>query len=290
MRILTTAAPLLLGLSIASAAAVGATEASVRATTDQYLELTFNQEYDALLDLYAPDAVFHDPTGDVFEGPVAEGPMVGAENIVAMQKSWGLAGSAFDIQETFTVGGYSVYRGTLNVRYGDSDPWIPIPFVTVLHVVDGRIADRTDFGEYIRSFGLGDVFDDNTEVTRSTAGKYLRAYLDADLDTQASLMDPDIIFQDPTSRIFGPPSGEVYQGADTLLARRRQIYGSITAFDLEVDESFVANHHAVFMGTTQYTLASGERFAQPAIFVVEVRDGKVTRQWDFVDYTAGPLS
>ena len=25
-----------------------------------------------------------------------------------------------------------------------------------------------------------------------------------------------------------------------------------------------------------------------AVFVIEVRDGRVTRQWDFVDYSVGP--
>lgn len=43
------------------------------------------------------------------------------------------------------------------------------------------------------------------------------------------------------------------------------------------------------MGTTTYTTAREQRFAQPAVFVFEVREGKVTRQWDFVDYTVGPI-
>ena len=60
--------------------------------------------------------------------------------------------------------------------------------------------------------------------------------------------------------------------------------------DLPVQfESFVANHHAVYMGTVRYTLNSGTAFAQPAVIVIEVRDGKVTRHWDFVDYTVGPV-
>ena len=38
-----------------------------------------------------------------------------------------------------------------------------------------------------------------------------------------------------------------------------------------------------------YTLRNGVRYEQPAVFVVEVRDGRVTRHWDFVDYTVGPV-
>ncbi len=33
--------------------------------TNNYVLLTFEQKYDDLLDVYAPDAVFFDPTGDV---------------------------------------------------------------------------------------------------------------------------------------------------------------------------------------------------------------------------------
>jgi ketosteroid isomerase-like protein len=158
----------------------------------------------------------------------------------------------------------------------------------VLRAVDGHITERTDFGEYIESFGLGKRFQQTTEDTRQTAMLYLRAYLGGDLDTQEALVASDVIFQDPTSKIYGPPSGEVYRGREALIARRRQIYESITGFDLQIDESFVANHHAVYMGTVTYTVGENAHYAQPAVFVLEVRDGKVVRHWDFVDYTVGP--
>lgn len=74
------------------------------------------------------------------------------------------------------------------------------------------------------------------------------------------------------------------------MRRRVQVFQNIQAFNLIVEKSFVASHHAVYMGTTTYTLANGQRYAQPAVFIIEVRDGKVTRHWDFVDYTIGPLS
>lgn len=257
--------------------------------TNNYVLLTFEQKYDDLLDVYAPDAVFFDPTGDVFQGRISEGPVQGAEQIIALQKSWGITGSWFDVAAAFTVGEYSLYRGTLTVSFEGSDAETPIPFITVLRAQNGHITERTDFGEYIESFGLGDGFDANTESTRETAGRYLRAYLDEDLETQEELLADGVQFQDPTSRVFGPPSGELYEGADNLLARREQIYANIQDFDLDVEESFVANHHAVYMGTIRYTLNSGTAFAQPAVFVIEVRDGKVTRHWDFVDYTVGPV-
>ena len=275
--------------ALLSAGAVSAQAPSTRDVTDRYLELTFSQRYDDLLDVYAPDAVFHDPTGDVFNGPVAQGPIVGAERIVAVQKGWGLAETEFDIDTSFTVGEYSLYRGTLNTRYSGSSAWTAFPFLTVLRVVDGRVLERTDFGEYVTAFGLAPRFADATRATKDVADRYLRAYLDGDVDAQVALASADVMFQDPTSQVYGPPSGELYEGVAVLEERRRQVFENVQDFDLQVTESFAQNHHAVYMGTTSYTLSSGHRFAQPAVFVIEVREGAVTRQWDFVDYSVGPL-
>ncbi|HIF24546.1 MAG TPA: nuclear transport factor 2 family protein [Gemmatimonadetes bacterium] len=66
-----------------------------RSTTDRYIELTFGRDYDALLELYSPDAVFHEPTGEIFQGAIAQGPVRCAETIVAMRESSGIAGAAF---------------------------------------------------------------------------------------------------------------------------------------------------------------------------------------------------
>ncbi len=200
--------------------------------TNNYINLTFEQKYDELLDVYAPNAVFFDPTGDVFQGRVSEGPVQGAEQIIALQRSWGITGSWFDVAAAFSVGEYALYRGTLTVSFEGSDAETPIPFLTVLRAQDGHITERTDFGEYIKSFGLGDGFDANTESTREIAARYLDAYLHEDIETQEELLAEDVKFQDPTSKVFGPPSGELYEGADDLLARREQIYSNIQDFEL----------------------------------------------------------
>ncbi|MFQ5529495.1 MAG: nuclear transport factor 2 family protein [Gemmatimonadota bacterium] len=260
-----------------------------RTVTHTYVQLAFEQKYDDLLDVYAEDAVFFDPTGDVFQGRVAEGPVRGAEQIIALQKSWGITASWFDIQTMFTVGEYSLYRGILTVTFQGSDAETTFPFATVLRAQDGRVTERTDFGEYIQSFGLGDGFDANSESTREIADRYLHAYLHKDIDAQEELVATGVRYQDPTSKVFGPPSGELYEGAEALMDRRRQIYANLVDFELEIEQSFVANHHAVYMGTVRYSVNSGAAFAQPAVIVIEVRDGKVTRQWDFVDYTVGPV-
>jgi len=280
---------LALGPGAASAHQGGALAQKTAAVSERYLELDLAGELDALLEVYAADAVFFDPTGDVFRGPVSQGPVIGAETIVAMQKGWGLAEQALKVDAAFAVGEYALHRGMLTVRYSNGEQRFPIPFVTIHRVVDGRVTERLDFGEYIETFDLGDAFDANTSSTKEVADRALQAYLDGDLETTREVSDPDIQFQDPTSKVFGPPSGELYQGRDELLRRRTQIYENIKGFNLEVETSFVANHHAVYMGQTTYTIANGTKFRQPAVFVFEVRGGKVTRQWDFVDYTVGPV-
>jgi ketosteroid isomerase-like protein len=286
MRLISALVPLLLVGLTAPLVAQDATD--TRSVTDRYIELTFDRQYDELLDVYAPDAVFFDPTGDVFQGRVAEGPVEGAEAIVTLQKSWGIASADFDIRASFTVGEYSLYRGTLSIQFQGSVT-SDVPFMTVLRASDGHIIERTDFGEYIQSFELGERYTPNTVTTADIAARYLTAYLDVDLEAQAELMSEDVQFQDPTSQIFGPPSGELYSGAEDLLARRRQIFPSISDFTMVVEESFVANHHAVYMGRVRYTVGSGATYEQPAAIVIEVRGGLVTRHWDFVDYTVGPV-
>jgi ketosteroid isomerase-like protein len=278
--------PLLLLLS---PLALSAQTLSTREVTDRYLELTGAREYDQLLEVYSPDAVFHDPTGEVFGGPVAEGPVSGAARIVQMQKGWGLAAVEFPVTADFTVGEYSLYRGMFRAQYEGSSKWLAFPFVTVLRVVSGRIAERTDFGDYVEAFDLPGEISLETARTKPIADAYLAAYLARDVDAQIALVADDVRFQDPTSQVHGPPSGELYVGADVLAERRRAIFASLTAFDLEVAESFYAPHHAVYMGTTTYTVTGGQTFEQPAVFVIEVRDGRITRQWDFVDYSVGPI-
>lgn len=259
-----------------------------RTVTDRYIDLTFQRRYDELRDLYAPDAEFFDPTGDVFAGRAADGPVHGADAIVDLQKSWKIADADFDVAAVFTVGEYSLYRGTLTVQFDGSPARYAVrPFLTVLRVRDGRIVLRNDFGEYVESFELGDGFDEATNRTRAVADRYLAAYTGADLATQAELLAPDVRFQDPTAQVFGPSSGQLFESADALLARRRQIYASVGAFSFDPEGSFAANHHAVYWGTVRYA-AGGASYVQPAVMIVEVHDGRVTRHWDFVDYSVGP--
>ena len=173
-------------------------------------------------------------------------------------------------------------------QFEGSESWYTIPFVTVHRIVDGKVKSRMDVGEYIQSFGMGTGFDDVMSSTNQVSKAYLKAYLDEDFEAQASLMEESIEFQDPTASVFGPDWGAAIVGRDALIQNRKRVFESISDSNFEVEDEFVSNHHAVFMGYVMYTAGDGQHFKQPAVFVIEVREGKVTRHWDFVDYSVGP--
>ncbi len=261
---------------------------STKQVSMQYLEWDAALMADSARTLLADDFSFHDPTGEVFQTGSSGMAVTGAEAFLALQAGWGLAEVEFDPEESFYVGEYALHRGTYRARFAGGENWTDIPFITIHRVRNGLLTERLDFGEYIQSFGLGDGFDDSTTWTEIVADQYLSAYTGADLDTQNVLMADDVVFQDPTAQVFGPPSGQLFEGKDSLLARRAQIYENVGAFSMDVASSFYANHHAVYIGHVEYS-AGGSDYRQPAVFVVEVRDQLVTRHWDFVDYSVGAL-
>jgi ketosteroid isomerase-like protein len=242
------------------AVAVQAGPEQTREVSARYLKLDMARDLDALAQLYAPDATFLDPTGDVFEGPVSQGVVKSAKAIIAMQKSWGIGEMSFDVDTSFVVGEYALYRGTLSVQYTGAEARYAIPFITIHRVVENLVTERMDFGEYIESLGLGDEFDANTASTRKVGNLALRAYLNGDIETQTAFADEDTQIHDPTSNIFGPPVVQLLQGSEKLKRHRweRWIYKKAWVFNLEVERSFVANHHAVFMGNTTYTTLVSE--------------------------------
>ena len=243
----TMGASLLLMLfSSGLCAATPAEQAAVtRNASEHYLALDTAGRYDELLKVYTPDAVFSDPTGDVFQGPIGDGPITGSEAIVALQRSWNLAEQDFAVQGAFAVGDIAVHHGVITVSYQNAEGRYPIPFVTIHKVRDGKVYERLDFGEYIHSLGLGNRFDESTATTQTVAKDYLQAYLSADFDKQTKLSAENIIFQDPTARVFGTDAGQPIVGRDTLIQRRKHTFSKVTDFDLEVEQSFVANPERV---------------------------------------------
>ena len=272
----------ILSLIVVFALPVAASGQSTMKVSLSFLEDNGGADYNAAREHMADDLVFEDPTGDVFQGPVAQGPVVGADAFVDLQKTWGIVRSDFVPDVSFAVGEYAVHWGMNVVTTAQGE--YSIPFATVHRVVDEKVTERMDFGEYIISFGLGNGFDDATSWTQVVADQYVQAYFDRDFETQATLASENVWFQDPTARVFGPQSGKEWHGKEPLMDQRRRVFAQISDFGMDVDRALYANHHAMYMGTIHYTVQGGRMFEQDALIVVEVKDQVVTRHWDYVNY------
>ncbi len=258
--------------------------------TRRYLDLTFSQQYQALHELYHPMVLFSDPTGDVWGGL---GDIRGRDSVIATQQGWGLTASTYDIDESFTVGQFALYRGQLAWTIADS-PEVRTDFVTVLRVTEGLIAERYDYGNYVAAYpDLARRYRENNEATRLLANEYFKAYLEQRHDDMLALTDDSVTFQDPTAAFFGGPSGNLVRGKQAFGRLLQRAFAPISSMEFRPQRQFVSNHHAVFMGTISYRMAGRSLglpveevpFEHSAVFVVEVEDGRVTSHRDYVDYS-----
>ena len=269
-------------------ASLGDARQSTMEVSLAYLEADASMDIEQMRPFYADSIRFEDPTGEVFQSPMGGKPVVGRDSLLAVQAGWGLDASEFDVDRSFSVGPFAVHNGTYHIAVPGMDERVHIPFVTFHEIRDGKLVSRLDFGEYIKSFGLGNRFDEQTEATRQVALRYLAAYTGKDFDTQEALLAEDAVFQDLTAQTLGPSWGQVQETAAVIMQRRRANHPSLLQFSFDVASSFFASRHAVFIGDVSYTIASGQTFVQPAVFIFEIHDGRVAQHWDFVDYSVPP--
>jgi ketosteroid isomerase-like protein len=264
---------------------------STETIASHYLELTFQQQYDALRDVYAADVFFVDPTGDYWGGTLADG-VRGREAVIELQKSWGLTSADFEIQEKFAVGEYALFRGVLTWTTGNNPEGVTTDFMTVIRIVHGKVAERHDYGNYQRVFPGSPETQHNATTTEAIGTTYFRAYLDQERDRMQTMYGVPVSFQDPTAAFFGAASGKRVDGGEAIIANMNRAFEPITAFEFYVEGSWVSNHHVVFLGRCRYTLAAAAlgtaqsvTFEHSAVFVITVVDGKVVAHRDFVDYS-----
>lgn len=282
----------LLAVVLLSAVGQAQEPTSTAEVAARYIELSFGQQYEALKEVYADDVLFIDPTGDVWSERLANG-VRGADSVISLEKSWEITSSSFDIQESFSVGEYALFRGLLTWTTRSS-PQVTTDFITIVRVVDGRVAERHDYGNYVTPFGqsMPAAVHDNTRASEEIGRRYFQNYLDREHDAMLASYADSVTFQDPTAAWFGPNSGGFYQGKSGVDAMMRRVFQNISEFDFEVEKAWFSNHHAVFMGKTTFTLvpaatgAPGDiTFEHSAVFVVTVADGKVIAHRDYVDYS-----
>jgi hypothetical protein len=201
----------------------------------------------------------------------------------------------FQIDARFFVGDLAVLRGTLSYTAG-ADPTIrELPFVNVLEIRDGRVAERWDYGDYVKTFpgAVTEEARERTRRTRAVAEAYLAAYVEQRHSDMAPLLAPGVLFQDPTAQIFRADGGVARRGADVVLAAIREGFAPVSEFGMEVEQAVFTNHHAIFMGTCSYTIKGAAlgiqresaSVAHACVTIVEVVVGKVVTHLDYLDYS-----
>lgn len=262
---------------------------ATRAVGDAYLATLFGErDLAAAEQLLAEDVFFIDPTADVWGGALATG-IRGREQVMAMKRSFGAVETDFRSEIAFGCGPYAVYAGKMNWTSTNAPPIEGLAFVTILEVEDGKIASRRDFGDY-DTITPGFVTDPNLAPL---ARDYLKAYAALDVERLRAYWHDDVAFQDPTSTLTG--DGLRAEGIDAVAAKIEGIVSSDSVLEFIVDPSFefFSNHHAVFAGTTRYTLrgrplgldVDSVTVEQPIVVALEIRSGRVREHWDFTDYT-----
>jgi hypothetical protein len=272
-------------------AQVTAAPAGTEETARRYLKAIAKRDLDG--QPFADRALMQDPTADFFDLDTLVSGVRGRDEIIALQKSWNLRKIKFELDTEFFVGEYAAFSGTAEITGAKKDDRHEMYFLTVLRIEDDTVTERHDFWDYAGGYGTHEKQQTNGDATRSVADAYLAAYLEKNYDDAHALMATNITFQDPTARVFDPNAGALIEGADELTDRRRETFGGILEFGLEVERSFVTNHHAVYLGRTYYSIPGAAfrsevesvRFEHRAAFVIGVENGEVVYHRDFVDYS-----
>ena len=280
---------------------------------DRYFELTFKTKRqgewaDAVQALFAKDAVFIDPTTEVFGMPLARG-IHGAEKIVKEMLSFGLIDHALDVQAAFVCGEYAVFYGTFTnwTNAATTPGTAPIktvyPLVSMLRVVDGVITERRDYGDYwslMRQMSPQDVpvpIDAAEATLTKAAESYRKAYAACDWKALGEFWADDVTFQDPTAEHFGADqlaTGEtevnrfLQEALTTIAANGGLKITPMGAF--ETGRFAISLQHiawpalAIELGIETKDPEQLVEIGANAVIVLEFKDGHVINHRDFVSY------
>lgn len=122
---------------------------------ESYLKALYAFDFETVRSLLAPDATFRDPTGDALAG--TEISYRGRDAIISGFEASArtLRDAHFEVRSGFDSGEYVVlnliYRFEVNSEaFGGAEAWIPVamPAVTILRIVNGKIQEHLDHGDY----------------------------------------------------------------------------------------------------------------------------------------------
>ena len=122
--------------------------------------------------------------------------------------------------------------------------------------------------------------------------RYLNALYAFDYAELGKLLDANAVFEDPTAVVVSPDMTWRFEGRDAILDFVRQTGASIVDAEYRVMSEFSTGEFVVF--NMEYsTVFDGEMLGTPgqelsvelpAVTILRIQDGLVTRHTDYVDY------
>jgi len=114
-----------------------------------YLAAYEAQDFATLSTLYAPDAVFIDPTSfAVDQTPPIEWQT--PETIISGIRGWNVASMTYELDRRFAASDRNVFEGAVTVRYAldtGERAW-RYPIVTIITVEGGQVTEHRDYTDY----------------------------------------------------------------------------------------------------------------------------------------------
>ncbi|MDF1839420.1 MAG: nuclear transport factor 2 family protein, partial [Planctomycetota bacterium] len=266
---------------------------------------------DTIATMFAPDAVFSDPTTAEYGMGLAAG-IHGRDNIIRTMQSFGLKDHAMDITTSFACGEYAVLFGDFSYAAPPSmtgakgTVHASCPFTTILHVQNGLIAERRDYADYWeltrvtnRQIPGADVTaNDAKEVNlRRQAEDYLAHYAACDWDALEALWSPETTFQDPTGAVFG--AGQLFVGPPSIRAHFEEVLATIQengGLKFTPIRSFVTGSQAIYLQRIAWPTRADQlgipdagptdlvTLSADVLIVLEFKDDKVVRHRDYASY------
>jgi len=251
------------------------------------------RDFEAAKGLAAEDMLFTDPTAHTLGMALSEG-IRGRTKILAKMRSFNVGTVTMEPSYEFSAGPYHCFVGTFSSMPPGAKAATGFPFMTVLQVEDGVVAERLDFGDYDpyipddkRIDGLhGDM--DHPMVKSAKA--YVAAYGQRDVETMGSLCADHVVFQDRTAAVIG--AGDPIEGRAGVMGMLKSALASVDSFEIDADYMFFHGNYAVFAGDVSYSLPGARMGLEQETFgithsmaiVLRFADGEIVRHDDFADY------
>ncbi|MEQ8924682.1 MAG: nuclear transport factor 2 family protein [Fulvivirga sp.] len=172
--------------------------------------------------------------------------------------------------------------------------------ISAFKIADGKIQEQYDFGDYYSwDRQTRSVIDGVHNPERKEKGnlkiaeEYIQAYSNKDPEAMAALYAEDIEFKDLTAKDAFNSSSFELEGKEKLKALWKGILvdSKPSYLNVEIDGAYFSGSY-VMLNTTfsmvlpvSWTNGKDDVFVRiPIKTILQIKDGKILRHWDFADY------